>query len=51
MKKEDYIKYTNKKLFWNKRSKKIMLDQIDKFYKYNHIEVKHNYIVGDDVFF
>ena len=48
MKKEDYIKIVDEKLFDS--SKKIMIEQINKFYEAKSYKLdKHKYEVGDDV--
>lgn len=48
MNKEKYIKIVNEKL--NGNSKKIMLRQIENYYKSKEMEIaEHNYNIGDDV--
>ena len=48
MKKEDYIKIVDEKL--SDSSKKIMIEQINKFYEAKSYKLdKHKYEVGDDV--
>ncbi|MEE3343605.1 MAG: hypothetical protein VZS44_05905 [Bacilli bacterium] len=48
MKKEEYIKITKEKL--SKTSKKIMLEQIERYYKAKEYKLpKHNYKIGDSI--
>lgn len=47
MNKEDYIKIVNEKLQGN--SKKIMLEQIENYYKAKKYKISNNYTVGENV--
>lgn len=47
MNKEDYIKIVNEKLQGN--SKKIMLDQIERYYEAKKYKISNNYTVGENV--
>ena len=47
MNKEDYIKIVNEKLQGN--SKKIMLDQIERYYESKKYKISNNYTVGENV--
>lgn len=47
MNKEDYIKIVNEKLQGN--SKKVMLDQIERYYEAKKYKISNNYTIGENV--